>query len=413
MRRTMLRTLLVSAFAILGSIASAQTLYGIDGSGPAPVLREYTGPPDPALCNYPNGPIVAAFPAVGSAFCPGLLPFPLPFDGDIAIDTVTDQVYAGDVFTIARYSSNGAVVDSFPSPLAITGMAIDPIAPGGPLLWITDGFTYGAIVPPPVPGCLFPPPAFAIGPFAVPPLSGPGVPITDLDWDPGTGTLIACDINGFVGSFLIGGPAGPPYGVFPVTGGPCPLNPPLTGIAFDNAVAGSGTFYVTDGFTIAYLIPGGGPAPPTFYTPFTCNTLTSPPISGLDYSSRPIRYGLGSDAAGGPPPRMGSLGHSIVPNPSFGFTLSGAAPGGTAALLYTTNGVSCPAIPFAGVNLLISSRLSSLPPVAVDAGGNAFRSVPLPPTVAVGLPVWVQWFVLTPSGSLQMSDASGVTTALP
>jgi len=413
-RKLLLRTLSVASFAILAhSIASGQTLYGIDGSGPIPTLREYTGPPNPALCSYPNGPVVAAFPATASTLCPGLLPFPLPFDGDIAIDTVSDQVYAADAFTIARYSSNGAVIDSFPSPIFITGMGIDPASPGGPLLWITDGVIYGAVAPPVVPGCFGPPPPFVIGPFPVPPLSG--APITDIDWDPGTGALLACDLGGFVGSFFPGAPAGPPYGVFPVAPGPCPgLGPALTGIALDNSVPGSGTFYVTDGFVVAYLLPGAVPAPTTFYTTVTCNPLTTPPISGLDFSSRPIRYGAGSDASGlNPPPRIGSIGHSIIPNPGFGMTMSGSVPGSTAALLFGSRGAACPAIPFAGVNLLVLPTLGALPVTMVDAGGNAFQSIPLPGTASIGLSVWTQWFVVTPAGLFQMTDAMGVTTGLP
>jgi hypothetical protein len=405
--------LLALAVAGVSSLASSQSLLGIDGSGTpgAPVVHEFTGPPG-GPCLYPNGPLLRSFPAIGGVVCPGLQPFPLPFDGDVAINSITDVVYAGDVFQIARYSSSGAFIDSFPSPLAITGLGMDPF---GPLLWITDGAFYGAVVPPPVHGCLFGPPPFAVGPFPVP--AGPGFftgPMTDIAYDTANGTLWGCDLTGVVGNFLIGPiPAAGPFGFFPVAPGPCPaLMPALTGIALDNSFPGSGTFYVTDGFEIAYMLPGGVLAPPTFYTPVPCYPVPTQGISGLAFVERAVTYGVGTDTLGNPPPTIGSIGQTIPGNPGFTVTLDRAVPG-SVATLFASTGVQCPPLPVVGLNLYISlAPLFNLGTVPVAANGKAFQNVPLIASMKPGFAMYMQWLVVTPMGSLQATEGLGFTIGL-
>lgn len=397
---------------LLAGGASAQTLYGFDGNagGATPIVREFTGPPGPN--GYPNGPRVLAFPATGGPICPGLVAVPPapPIDGDITVNAVTDEIYAADPMRIARYASNGAFLDSFLSPLPVAGMGLDA---SGPLLWITDGVVYGAVAVPPLYGCLGAPPPFASGPFPVP--MGPGLftaPITDIAYDPGNGSLWGCDLAGNVGNFLPGPVFVPgPFGFFGAAPGPCGLAPALTGIAVDNTLPGVGTVYVTDGVMVARILPGGAPAPPTFYSPVPCFPTPGPALSGLAFSSRPISFGVGGDSSGGSPPLIGSIAQSVVPNPGLSFTLSGSVTGASASLLLGTGALG-PPLPILGVPLYVGGMLVPLGVTKVRYPGQAFVNVPLP-AVATGSTLFVQWVIVTPTGSVQTSPGMAFTTAFP
>ena len=405
------------AAAAFADESQAQTLYGIDGNppGPTPIVWEFTGPPDPMFCLYPNGPIVSSFPTVGGVICPGLTPFPWPFDGDVAVDPLADTVYAADPAVIAYYTSGGAFIDSFVSPIFVAGMGIDSF---GPLIWITDGVTYGAVVPPPVPACLGPPAPFVIGPFPLP--KGPGFfagSVLDLDWDPSTGSLWGCDTAGIVGNFIPGpAPTPGPFGFFPVAPGPCPaLTPMLTGIAVDTTMPGAGVFYVTDGMEVAYLmaIPFAPPmlAPPTFYTTTSCTPTLTPPLTGLDFAGHGITYGAPTSILP-PGPVMGSTGHTYVGNPAFGVSVTWT-PGALAALLFGGGGPACPAVGV-GVMGYILSPYITVSTMIIPFSGTASLVLPIPPVLAAGTTVDLQWigldFMLPNYGA---SEALHATLHLP
>jgi hypothetical protein len=384
--------------ALVAGAAGAQSLYTFSPGG----VVEFTGPPA-GPCVYPNGPVIGAFPPIAvPCFAPG--PPVAPF-GDVAVDPTTDTIYVTDGPVIGVYTSAGAHLGSVPpiAPFApLSGMGIDG---GGGILWITDGFLYGGIALPFL-LCGAPPPV-AIGPFPVP--IGPffAGPIGDIDWDPGTGSLFACDAAGLVGNFFPG-PASPPgpFGIFPVAPGPCPpLAPPLYGIAVDRTLPGTGTIYVTDGLTISYLVAPGVPAPLTFYTTAFCYpTPAPPPLSGLAFAGRQITYGAGANNLGGPVPTIGSVGQTWVGNPAYTMTLAGALPGAIAHLKYSPMPL-CPPPIIVGLPLYLMPPLATAVIVPVGLAGTASFTAPIPPAFPIGLNVYLEWVVLMFPGVAVTSGA--------
>jgi hypothetical protein len=398
MRRhaTLLGIVLVGA-----SAATAQSLYAFD---PTLTVTELSGPPAPP-CAYPAGPVNSAFPTAG-VLCPAVAAFPLPL-GDVAVDVLADNVYVSDGVVIAAYSRFGAHLGTaFPPLPGITGMAV--AAPG--LLWITDGVLYGAV--PLGLGCPVGPLPFVVGPFPVP--IGPifAGPIGDLDFDPTTGSLLACDALGIVGSFFPGAAGVGPFGVFPVAPGACGLAPGLMGIAFDKALPGTGTFYVTDGVTVARLLPGGVPAPLTFYSPVTCFPVpTGAPVVGLAFAGRQIPFGFGADNSGLPVPVIGSVGQSYAGNPAYSVTLAGSVPGGLGLLRYSF-GAACPPLGLLGVPLyLLAPRFAAVNAPVGPLGTAAFVT-PIPPAGFFGPSVYLQWIVLT-GVSIQVTSGAELRVILP
>ncbi|MHC5209170.1 MAG: hypothetical protein ACYTG2_00450 [Planctomycetota bacterium] len=403
--------LLCTSLLCLVVAIPAQSLYTVDGPGGA--FDEITGPPDPALCNYPNGPVIGSFPFLVGGPCPAPAPFPPPpgaLLGDIAIDTLTDTVYVTDGFVIGVYSAvNGVMTNSMPAPFMgpLTGLGFD--ATGG-ILWMTDGFLILPAIPSP-PGSCQPP-----APLGLPYPPGPGVGfMTDIDWDQATGLTYVCDANGMISGMLPGGGIViPPY----PAGAFCPLNLPLTGIAIDSASMGTPSphLYVTDGFTIAYEpIFKLGPPTPTFYTPFLCYPVPGPPTQGLDFAARPIAYGNATDPSGLLPPTIGSAGQSVLPNPAFGISLNGAVPNSSAYLVVGVN-PSCPALNFKGTNWYVNPFLTIIGPLFVPASGNLFVPAPLgPPGPAFppSLSGFLQWMVQKPTGNWQATEGLELTLALP
>lgn len=399
--------LALGAAALCSPQLATQSIYGV--SGPAAGIFEFTGPPAGA-CAYPSGPGVSAFPTAAPFLCPlpgpfGAAPFGL---GDVAVNRITDVIWASDGFVVGCYSRAGAPISGFPLPPGfvlpgpILGMGFD--APAG-LLWLTDGAFAAAIAPPPPPGCAGPAPVIVIPPFPLPPAG----PWTDIDWDSTTGSLFACSAVGAVANVLPGGAAGP-FGMFPGAG-PCALGP-LTGIAVDAAApAGSGTLYLTDGAVRSRVLPPGVPAPPTFYTPVPCAPILGAPLAGLAFAARAIAYG-----ASFPTPSlvMGSKGQSIAPNPAFGLTLAGAPPG-SIAVCYAGFGAACPplALPFP-VYLTLAPAPLLLGGGLVGAGGGLGLGAPIPP-FAPGLGIYAQWFLLPPipAAPIWSTHALAFTTSAP
>jgi hypothetical protein len=407
----------LASLALLAGSASAQSLYGFDGGGS--IVLQFTGPPAPP-CGYPTGPILGIpFPSPMPFACPTAItggPPPGIF-GDIAVDKAADTIWVTDGFLLTEYTPAGVVIRSFllppglvvPGPL--TGLGYDPTLGG---LWVTDGLMGALIAPPPPPGCgglplvLFP---------AFPLIAGGGAPpFTDIEMDPFSGTLFLCDAGGVISNVVPPGGAPGPFAPFLAVGGFCPLAAPLQGLGFDTAatpVNALPTLYVTDGFIVAYMLPGGPPAPPTFYTPAPCYP-TPGPLLGLAFAARAIPYGPAGDNGGGIPPSIGSAGGQTVPgNAGFMITITGSPPG-SAAFLFGSKGFLCPAPLFMGVPIDITlAPLFILGSGFVPAAGTLAIAAPIPPAAAPGAFFTAQWFVVTPAGSLQTTDGLAFTVSAP
>jgi hypothetical protein len=407
---------------LVAPLAGAQILYTVDGAGG--LVWETPAVPGPP-CGQPTNPALP-WPFVGiPAPCPAgspllgpMLPPPAGIIGDIAVDRLTDIVYVTDGFVIEEFAAGTPIGPAPGTPLnayvmppimgALTGMGMDGAGAitGLPTLWVTDGFVVAAIAPG-APGCGPPPVLIPPFPHGLP--VPPGGILTDITWDPFTGTLWVCDTTGTVyNMFPFGGPAGP---IFPV-GGVCGMAPMLQGIAYDlGSPAAFPTpyignqpvpaLYVTDGFMIEYvdIFALGAPAPPTFYTPAPCNP-TPGPSNGLAYSSRGIEYGVG-----GPAPTMiaTSSGQSSSPGPTFTLYCLNGAPAGVLWVLFSTNtgtpGYLCPPLGFVGTPLYVSFFIA---PGGFFFLGPSLPIVALPAAIPAGLPPGVQIFVQF------LEDASGV-----
>ena len=410
--------LAVSIAFALASHVGAQSHYGYDGA--TSFVVEATGPPGPA-CGYPNGPILSAFPSPVSFVCPtpAAMGGPPNIFGDVAVDKTNDTVWVTDGAIIAEYTASGAglgtpLVAFAPLPFGtgglITGLGYDSVAG---ILWVTEGTFAQALTPPPPPGCP------GVGAVVVPPFLLPiGVAVaTDIEWDPVTATLWTCDTTGVVTNVLPGGAIGP-FGAFPAAPGPCGLAMLLEGLAVDtigSTVFGIPTFYVTDGLQVAYVLVGGGPAPPTFYTPAPCFPATGPMV-GLAFAARALPYGTGADNSGLAPPFIGSTGQTISPSAPFTVTLAGSVPASNAFLFMSTAGFNCPAVNVGGLPIYIdflTAPVQVLGIVPVGPGGTASLTTGIPPGFPPGISAYVQWFAITPTPSWQVSEGLAVTTDLP
>lgn len=406
----LLRILGLGALVLaVASPALAQSLYSLTGGLPGTsIVTEFTGPPGGA-CAYPNGPVLAAFPTFVPFGCPTVGPTPAApaLLGDVAHDHVGDLVWATNGPLVTAYTPAGAVVASFatPAPLGpLTGLGFDS---AGGILWMTDGALVMGVIPP-GPGCL--PPFVVMLPFPVP---SPG-PLTDLDWDPATGTLFACDAAGFVTNFLPGGALGP-FGVFPVVGlcGPA-LVAPLHGLAVDTATPSVFgvplTLTITDGVTINRILPPGGPSLPTFYQPFPCYPVPGAPIKGLAQSLHGITYGGGCHTAGGAPAMIGSAGNSTTPG-MFTITLAGGPPGGSANLIFDLFAF-CPPLAFKGCPVYTAPTFL-IGPLPIPATGAIALPASIPPALPVGVGVYMQWICKDPGGGWALSPGLEFTLGLP
>lgn len=399
------RAVLISALA--GFRSEAQSLYGLDGAGS--IIVEASGPPA-GPCPAPNGPFMSAFPTFVPFACPTVFaagPPPGVILGDVAVNVVTDTIWATDGFTTTEYTRAGVALNSFPLMPGfglLTGLGMDSMAG---ILWITDGFVAMGIFPPPAPGC------GAVAAVAVPPFPAPGPgPVTDIEWDPVTGSLLFCDVFGVVSNVFPGGGVGP-FGAFPVAPGPCGLIPVLQGLAVNTAYPfGPTSFYVTDGFMVAHLLPGGGPAPATFYSPFPCFP-TLGPLLGLAFAARALPFGIGSDTSGFGVPTIGSVLETITPNPGFVTTVTGAAPLSPAFLFIGLLGPICPPFTVAGLSVYLSpAGISSLGVTVTDAFGSATFATPIPPFLPPGLFASLEWVVNPPGPGLQATEGLEVTISI-
>jgi hypothetical protein len=403
----LLRSVLpATAVAALAASATAQTLYTWDPT--TGVVSEYHGGPDPGTCGYPTGPGLSSFPVPSGSLCPEPLPIGVfaPTPGGVAYDSATDTVLVSDGSVVARYTTAGGFLGSVLSPLPVFGMGMDSL---GGLLWCTDGGALAYALTPPPAGACGAVAVIAVPPFAIP---GPG-PFLDIDWEPVTGSLFACSFLGIISNFLPGGATGP-FGMYPVLPGGCFVVPLILGLAVHDG-APPGTLLVSNGFATSVILPGGAPAPPTFTFPFPCAPNPAP-TRDLAFAAHGVPYGLGVDPDGLAAPVATTVGASTTPSSLFAHTLASAVPGGIASLVLST-GFACPAFPVLGVPAFISpfGPTPVLATVPVGPLGTAFLPTPIPPGVALGVPLFDQWFVLKPLGPspLQISNAVTFTTSSP
>ena len=403
------RNLLLSlaGLTLAAGSAQAQTLLGYDSAGM--IVDEFHGGPSSALCGYPSGPKVGGFVVL-----PGVCPAPVPVapgpgaPGGIAYDSMADIAFVSDGFLIGAYTMGGLLTDSFASPMPVFGMGFDP---GTGLLWCTDGggLAYALAVPPP--GTCGGPTALAVPPFPIP---GPG-PFSDIDWDPASGSLFACDLGGMITNFMPGGGPGP-FGIYPNSGAGIPLGAPLVGLTVDDASPfGPGHLYVTDGFMTEAILPGGAPAPPTFTVPFPA--FPNPGLyNGLAFAAHGVSYGTGFDPDGLAAPVSTTFGASTTPSATFGHTLTSAVGGGLAVLVLGTT-PACPTIPILGTPsyLVPFGPILTVATVPVPATGTVVLPTPLPAGLVPGTTLYDQWFILKPAGPspLQSSNGIGFRIALP
>jgi hypothetical protein len=414
--------LFISLLLSLTAPLAAQTLLELDS--PAATVSETTGPP--AACGFPTGPGVAAFVYPAPFICPtaGPIPFVLPFIGDVATNRLTNTIWVTDGVMYTEYAGGGPgygtpvrsflMPPGFAVPGPVTGLDVlqAPFAPPGTLL-VTDGAFCAGVMPPAAPGCALP--VVVIPPFALG-FVGVGGVATDLAWSPSAGGSIWFSTAlGFVANVLIGGAPGP-FGIFPVAPGPCFPAPPLTGIAIDTAtpsVFGAPiSMYVTNGPLTYRCIPGGGPAPPTFYRTAPCVPGVLAPLNGLGYSLHTIAYGVGTDPILLVPPVATGGGQSSTPSGPMSITLSSNAPG-MAYLLYGL-APACPVIGFLGGNsLYIAPPLFG--PVGPFPVGVAGLTLPfaIPAAAPVGASLYLQWIVAKTAGGFQATNGVELTIGLP
>jgi hypothetical protein len=395
---------LALAAVALAATVRAQTLYTLDRTNG--FVFETTGIEDPCLLPI-SGPIQSLFATVGNAQCPGLGPISVNL-GDIAVDPIDDVVYVTDGSRIAAYSAaEEQLLASVTSPMpALTGLGVDA---AGRLLWITDGSHYGALELP-LASCA--PVDLVFGPLAVPIGTVFSDVILDLDWDEASGALLACDAQGYVGSFLVDGSAGP-YATYQAGSSSFPgacaaLDSLLLGLAVDRARAGSGIVYLTDGFTVARFAPGGSLAPPTFYAPDSCyDSPASTFMCGLGFAGR-----LVPTDAGGNSFTLRANGQSWIGNPNYGLSIRGVLPGSMLLLQYSFDRL-CPwlSLPRGARYFLAAPRFTAARFTTTST--VASMSSAIPPTIPPGLELFVQWLVLRPDGRVEASPVGVLTTILP
>lgn len=400
--------------------ATGQKLFGGEAVGGG--LTAFTTAAGGA-CNAPHAEraVCALFSA-----CPGIDP-PAPtagtLRGDVATNRLKDTVWVTDGFTIHEYLGDLScavsvlscvAIDSFLAPSfmdAITGMGMDAAggtvsAVGTAVLWVTDGTRVAGLVP--NGSCV--PPTLVSGPFAHG-IGGPAGILTDVSWDPLSGTLWLCDSFGLVHNIFIGGGSASPS--FVATPGVCgTLAPPLLGLAIDTAWTASGPIppetpkmYVTDGLIVQYITDTGAAAGGTFYTPDTC-TPTNGLLNGLALAGYGVHYGTSRVTA-----TIGSFGQSSSPGPSWGLELRSAPIGDGIWLIYNFSfpgpGFYCPPVFAQGANFWLDPGFPG-GLVFLGAVTSSCMSYPLPLGVGIpsGLTLFTQ-FITTPAVGPPISDATG------
>jgi hypothetical protein len=436
MRVHLVGTLFVACCLILclSPLTGAQVLYTMHGS--AGITWEHplaAGPP----CGQPTSSFTAwSFVNKLPPGCPAGVPLlgPVPampnIIGGLDVDRLTDIVYVTDGNTIEEFAGGSIVGPSPGAPLnaylvpaglfgQVTALAVDGVGmvTGVPTLWLSDGFRVMGVSRG-APACG---PSTVIFP-AFPHGLGPSVVISDLTWDPFTGTLWVCDTLGWVHQMAVGGgPAGPSWSV-----AACGLTPPLQGVAFDVGSQAKFPFvgaqlvpamFVTDGARIAYVdVNSGLPAPTTFYAPMPCTT-TITPTQGLAFASKAVTFGQSGGNL-----RIAASGQASSPGPTFRLHAVNVTAGSTLWAVVGANalgpGYFCPPLTAVGQPLYVD--FITPPGQLVFLGPSAPGTMTFPAAIPAGLPngavLFVQfWEDLSGGlgGPFVSSDALGVTITVP
>lgn len=397
------------------TVLPAQTAYVLtrdasSGLRPAIAVR-LPGPVVPFL-QYWERPELPNYYA-GSIAATGTPLPPVAHEGDIAIDQDALLVYATDGTSFLSqdaHSRYGAVptASTVALPLpgwpggALTGLAV---AAGAGLLYVCDGSLFQPRSKThPYPAAA---PAMAMPPF----LGAPGA--TGLDYDPSTGTLWACNVDGATVNFTTAGalvaafPAPPVPGLAPVRG--IAINPMAGPFAMPPIVPQTPGFEVclTNGSVICDALPPFGTiaVPPMFPTHCRGLAIASDPIllpgryntvSGThEYESDPVF------APFYPQIRMSRPTNTFAATPSD-LTLDGAPPSVPALLI-----ANVMPLPVPGDGLVLDDDVLwvnpfgsgvLLGPVGVDAAGHATITMPI--GLPVGFHIVTQWGVADPAALL-------------
>jgi hypothetical protein len=383
-RRTAMTRATTSAFVfipfVLALAAPAQQLVHRSFAPPVAmsetdVLTPTTPWPDPA----PNAFTTKLAPLGGG-----------PILGDLTMDNVLGLMWETDGFilqatNISRYAPLAPPVAPALSPApGLTGIALDATAG---ILYATDGALLFTMTAAP-PFAFLAPPA----PFAFPAIAPP---FTGLDYDPGSGLLYACDVGGYVYYFTT---AGLPSGPNPVFVPPGPM-PPATDLCARPSIF-PGMFVQFLGLGVVDYTSGLlQPAPATGIPPGT--------EGGLAYHAHPaVLPGACPCAPGGPILLSGVNGPTVIPSPSFAFTLAFAPPSST-VLFGLDFGIS-PLPMGGGCTFYLPYPPAILAPVPTTPAGTATFPIAVPSLPFLfGLPVVTQWgaaCAAAPSGFV-VSDA--------
>lgn len=334
----------------------------IDAAAPNPL---FPGPVPPAF----------VYPAA-----PPLPPPPGPGIGDSTVDALTGDNWYTDGATIgmtpsAAYAPPGPPVPPFPvGPVGlgfVTGMALD--AAGG-ILWLTDGGMLIGVTPAP-------------GTAPLTPLMPSPAPLSGLEWDGLSGTLLGVDPAGAI--FTLS-----PAGV--LVAPPIPP-PPLPAHAEDLAIdktslpgpLGPRSIYVLAGGMVhdltapGVVLPGG-----------------SALASGLAFHAFPAQTPpVGVCPCPGFAHSVGTTGPMTTGNLGFGVTVSGLPPG--QVVIFALDFAYAPALPAinvlgCGLGLVPGSATISATVGFADPLGTATRLLPLAVPAGLG-PIYHQSATLCPA----------------
>lgn len=401
MRPTTLTALL--AIAVCGT-ATAQRLATYDLTLPA--ITELQ-PPTPILpVALPPLTTYAQLPALGAAAAPF---------GDSTFDNVLGYHWVTNGMLMAAQPTPAFPPLAAPPPMfaipgaviaavggfMVTGIAIDAVAG---LMWLTSapGFVVGVGAVPAMP--------ILVPPFPIPFATGP---ISGLEWDSSTGSLLACDVAGIVYNFTptgvaIGAPILPP-GALPAAAQDVAIDRTLrlngAGLRPLYVLAGPMVFDTNDPATPPF--PSGSPMPRGLA--FMNHPASNPPVGGCA-------------CPGGAWPKQFTTSVMTAGNAAWGVGMTGMPPFWPVLWAFDVavfnpafpliNGPGCP------LGLLPTSATLITGGASADAAGTAILPVPLmPPLMPLGFgPFYnqnVAWCPADPVLSLVFTPTQLLHVAVP
>lgn len=350
--------------------------------------------------------LVSALPDVTPNFWQPHLPLPPigPGFDDLAFDNLNGVYYETNGALISqtvdiRYPPVPIAPGPLPAPANIgllTGLAVDPLTA---TLWCTDGVVLLPLTSAPPFAPMAAPVPFAFQVLA-PPMLG-------LEFDQIAGTLLGCDLAGFVYRFTgLGLPVGPQPAFAP----PAMAAPPSSDLAvhrYGGMIPGLYVQFVGLG-VVNYLTGGLQPS----------GALGLPPGSegGLAFHNRPVTLAATCPCLKNPfLTVVGTTGPATVGSASFGMQIMGAPPFTPVILAGDFVGAAPTAWPGGCTYWL------PMPPLlmfltATDALGTAAVPMPIPALPPlVGLIAFTQWAIpciSNPTGVV-LSDAQFMVVGAP